>query len=167
MEDSRATGSKNNNNKYRAYARTGDSEHSLSGLTEILKRGSTDHNNDDGDDDTRDKSFDSISTMMLSMKDFSVKDGESQHSHPTLGTIDGLSDDDMVGGVLTTGLMSAISIMSMMNNSTDSLFQSKRVDSGVFREISHNASWDTTTATGSSFDHSKNMFSSIIGVTCH
>jgi len=173
MEDTRATSSatdllsnsNNDNDKHRNYARTWDSEHSLGDVTKILKGSSTGHSSDDDGDDTHDKNFDNISTMMLSMKNFSVKDSESQHSRSTLGTIDGLSDDNMVGGFLTTGLMSVISIMSMTNKSTDSLFRSKLVDSRISTESSQNASWDA--ATDSSFDHSKNMFSSIIGVTCH
>jgi len=147
-----SSNSNNNNDKRRACARIQGSEHSLGNVTKMLKGSRTDPGSDDEGNDTHDKSFDNISTMMLSMNDLSVKDDELQDSHSNLGIIDGLSDD-MVGGFLATSLMSAISIMSMTNNSMDSLFRSNRVDSSTSSEAYQNASWDSATATGSSSDY--------------
>lgn len=78
-----------------------------------------------------------MSTMMGSFKDMSVRSNESMHnSNDTIGTIDNIPSG-VVGG-FSMAHMSGISIMSMMNDSTDSLFKgsSRSKDLGA-----HNASW--------------------------
>jgi len=101
-----------------------------------------------------DKSCGSISTMMLSMKDLSVQDCELQSSHSSLGTIDGISDN-VVGKVLSDVHvhLSGVSMMSMKNDSMDSLFRSKRLDSSKFgEEASKNSSWDDAAGITESFN---------------
>merc|ERR1719464_990253 len=91
--------------------------------------------------------------MMLSMNDLSVQDNELLDSQSTLGFID-VDSDNMVGNVLSAIHMSGISMMSMTNNSTDSLFQSKSLDSSSFSDSTQNASWDGDAVVGGSFNHS-------------
>ena len=60
-----------------------------------------------------------MSTMMGSFKDMSVKDGEDQSMSQSIGTIEGVG----IPSGLSHVHMSGLSMMSMMNDSTDSLFK--------------------------------------------
>mmetsp|Transcript_9954 Transcript_9954/g.24834 ORF Transcript_9954/g.24834 Transcript_9954/m.24834 type:complete len:618 (-) Transcript_9954:1517-3370(-) len=81
------------------------------------------HNSNDGLADHDDKSM-QMSTMMGSFKDMSVKDGENESMHgssgQSIGTIEGVG---IPAGFGSNVHMSGISMMSMMNDSTDSLFK--------------------------------------------
>jgi len=83
-----------------------------------------------------------MSTMMGSFKDMSVRldDDHSMHgSGDTIGTIDNMPSG--VGG-LSMQHMSGISIMSMMNDSTDSLFKNQQKAGNVVG--AKNSSWGNT-----------------------
>ena len=83
-----------------------------------------------------------MSTMMGSFKDMSVKDGEDQSMSQSIGTIEGVG----IPSGLSTAHMSAISMMSMMNDSTDSLFKNpQKAGNDVGAK---NASWGNNSSAG-------------------
>lgn len=96
------------------------------------------HNSSDAPDD---KSL-QMSTMMGSFKDMSVKDGEDQSMSQSIGTIEGVG----IPSGLSTVHMSGMSMMSMMNDSTDSLFKNpQKAGNDVGAK---NASWGNNSSSG-------------------
>lgn len=82
-----------------------------------------------------------MSTMMGSFKDMSVAGDHSLHgSGDTIGTIDNIPST-LAGIGLSMVHMSGISIMSMMNDSTESLFKNQQKSGNVIG--AKNASWGT------------------------
>ena len=90
-----------------------------------------------------------MSTMMGSFKDMSVKSAEDHSMHgsgQSIGTIDNVPASLVAGG-LSMVHMSGISIMSLMNDSTDSLFKNpQKAGNDVGAK---NASWSSHTPSSS------------------
>ena len=105
------------------------------------------HTSNDGlaDPHLQDDKSMQMSTMMGSFKDMSVKDGENESMHgssgQSIGTIEGVG---IPAGFGSNVHMSGISMMSMMNDSTDSLFKNpQKAGNDVGAK---NASWGNSSS---------------------
>lgn len=86
-----------------------------------------------------------LSTMMGSFKDMSVKSGED---HTMQGSVDTIGTIENIPAGLSISHMSGVSMMSMMNDSTDSLFKNQQKPNEVGGK---NASW--ASASGNNSGH--------------
>lgn len=93
--------------------------------------------------DTVDDKSMQMSTMMGSFKDMSVKSGSEREDHAMMGSTASIGTIENIPQISVGGLsmvhMSGISIMSMMNDSSDSLFNNNLKAGNAIGE--KNASW--------------------------